>query len=186
MQSLKVFGNTVGVRLGSLGQTSPASSIESSQVIGNTTYGVDFDYTNLVVTNSTIDGNGSHGVHEVEAVGLFTNNDVSQNGGDGIYASDIVTSQGGGLFGNTLNGNGRNGYEYNQSYGDAYPHLENNRADRNAQLGLFLFGDGGAWANLDGGGNSAKGNGDTRQCAVQDLINTIPPEALVCNRNPSR
>ena len=183
LQSLKIVGNNLGVLLDRLGTDAPASSIDSSQIAGNATTGVAFDRTNLTMTNSSVRGNGSHGVSELEAVALFVNNDISQNGGDGIFASDVLTFAGG-LFGNTLSGNGRNGYEYSQTRGDAYPHLENNRADRNARLGLFLSGNGGSLSNLDGGGNAAKSNGDVRQCVVQDAVNPVPPNALVCTKSP--
>jgi hypothetical protein len=183
LKTLLVLGNTVGVLLDRLGNDAAASTIDTSAILGNTTFGVAFDRTNLALTNSIVRGNGSHGVNELEAVGLFRNNDISQNGGDGIFASDVLTSTGG-LFGNNLSGNGGNGYEYRQSHGDAYPRLANNRADRNTQLGFFLSGNGGSLSNLDGGGNSARRNGDARQCVVQDATQAIAANALVCRTGP--
>jgi hypothetical protein len=184
LQSLKVVGNGTGVGLffaGSLFTTD--SSIESSHIDGNSKYGIEVGRAGIVVANSSVRKNGSDGVLQIEATALYSNNDISQNGGNGIYASDPYTFTGG-LFGNTLNDNGGSGYRFEERYLDAYPHLENNRANRNAQLGFGLFGNTGSTANLDGGGNSAKGNGDARQCVVQDQTNPIPPNTLACNKNP--
>ena len=188
LQSLKVIGNDTGVSTDKLSPSLPAlggpvSSIESSTIKRNTRWGLLVHHVQLTVTDSSISRNGLDGVYQNEAAVLYERNNISNNGGDGIdtWSPNIYVTTN--LVGNTLNGNGGSGYDYFQLYGDPFPRLENNRADRNGHFGFYLFGDtGGSWANLDGGGNSAKRNGDPRQCLVQNVYNAIPPDALVCSR----
>lgn len=183
LKSLHVVENTLGVSMSGYSMSaSGVSSIESSWIDRNTRYGLAFDRVRLLVTDSSIRQNGADGVRHFEAIAVYERNTISSNGGDGLHTwSPFGIS----LIDNELNGNTGSGFNFSSAYRDAYPYLEGNRADRNGQLGFWVVDAGGSREHFDGGGNSAKLNGDTRQCVVQEPIGVIVEGALGCARNPS-
>jgi hypothetical protein len=185
LQSLRVVKNAgPGVSVfGYSGFAPIESTIESSKIEDNAGDGIVFGfYGGFKVADSSIRGNGGFGVNQAESGAVYEGNDISKNGRDGVNAFDPYSTT---LVGNTLNANGGSGFDYFESYPGPFPHLQNNRADLNAQRGFQLMSISTyvSWEDLDGGGNTAKLNGDSRQCLVEAPSASIPPDVLVCTKN---
>ena len=189
LRRLKAVENGAGVAAFSSNPFATApSTIEASEIGRNTGSGMFFDGIYLIVTDSAFRRNGLVGIDQGEAAAVYERNNISNNGGNGIQT---LTPYSMSLIGNTLNGNGGSGLDWvqNRADSDAFPHLANNTANRNAQLGLSIF-NGSAlpvtWDDLDGGGNIAANNGDPRQCVVEARFTVIPRDALVCKKTFTR
>jgi parallel beta-helix repeat protein len=178
---LETLNNVLGILLDS---GSNNNSVERNQVHDNYRVGgilVDGTTGNLLSRN-TVYNNGSSGIGGV-SIGAFNStnteislNDVFDNVHSGIWLFNTNTSlvqgntsntsefdgietsmgsTGNVVVGNVTNSNGWNGIDV----GDPGNTITGNQADTNFNLGIFA-----AAGNVDGGGNTAVGNGDPLEC----------------------
>jgi hypothetical protein len=179
-----VVGFRIGINVGGTGQSSTVSTLRNLRVVHNSQTGVFAVFGPTLISGNAIAENG---------VGITTNssqrleivhNTISRNQGDGIFAgrsnsSGLVVSsnrisdnggfgisvadQGAVIDSNVVIGNGRTGISATETVPEAYPTeyaISNNRADRNGELGIFVT----HGLLADAGGNTAKHNGDPREC----------------------
>lgn len=131
--------------------------VTSSFAGGNTTVGVQVVGDNDQITNSWVRSNGS-GIVVLGAAATLSGNRALSNTEEGIYVANeqpgtVVTS-------NVANANGINGIFDASVSGSA---LSKNVADFNTGAGIDAN-----YQSIDGGGNTAKGNGKPHQC--EDVV----------------
>ena len=154
---------------------SPNLVLRDSSVVGNGGVGVVlYAYSPLSeLTRNRIAHNSGNGIELEYSSGasIINANQIIANGGDGIYTFDASST----TTHNFVYGNGGTGINFYENegltYGSSY-FLASNQADHNGALGISAcIRD----ANIptehfclpgmrDGGGNTASGNGDPRQC----------------------
>jgi parallel beta-helix repeat protein len=121
-----------------------------------------------VITGNSISHNERGGITACfDSGGVIADNRIKHNGGDGVSLQDSFSD----IIGNVLSDNGRNGLLITESIAGAGPQytVKDNVADRNGELGIslqFSAPPGFAVLLADGSGNSAKRNGDDRQCVI--------------------
>ena len=168
LRGLTISGNQSGI-YDTGGQDGTMSVITESQIVANDGDGIlaaaggaaQFSQFLAKITDNTIDHNGGNGIN----VTLFSNfatisgNSTSWNGGDGIRLSNADAT----VSGNTASDNGKDGIEirlYQPAGASDQYTLTGNLADTNASLGI----DNESGLAVDGGGNSASGNGNPLEC----------------------
>lgn len=121
--------------------------------IGGVSIGA-FNSTNIEISLNNVFDNVHSGIKLLNTnTSLVKGNTSNTNGFDGIETSGGST--GNVLLDNEASGNGWNGIDV----GDAGNTITGNQADQNFNLGIFA-----APGNVDGGGNTAQGNGNPAQC----------------------
>jgi hypothetical protein len=124
-----------------------------------------FTVDNEIVGNRILD-NGE-GVHSYRGGGLFQSNLVMQNEGNGAYLDSGQVF----AFENTFSRNGGDGLQiFEEACGFLNSHrVGSNVADGNERLGINVVAQPcpAPFDLLDAGGNSAKHNGDPRECTIE-------------------
>jgi hypothetical protein len=108
--------------------------------------------------------NGGDGIRTGYAFddAVYDDNVFAHNGGNGLYVEDSTSS----IVNNRFRDNGADGLFVVEDVPGFYVHyrIRGNVADRNAQLGIRVLPSYDGELPQDVGGNSAKRNGDPRQC----------------------
>jgi parallel beta-helix repeat protein len=121
-----------------------------------------------VITGNNISHNERGGLSACfDSGGLIADNRFTHNGGNGLSLQDSYSD----IIGNVFSDNARNGLFLTESIGGAGPlyTVKDNVADGNGELGIslvFAAPPGFVVQLADGSGNSAKRNGDDRQCLI--------------------
>ena len=124
-----------------------------SSGIGGVSIGA-WNSTNIEISLNNVYDNVHSGIWLLNTnTSLVTGNMSNTSGFDGIETS--MGSTGNVVLDNVANGNGWNGIDV----GDPGNTITGNQADTNFNLGIFA-----AAGNVDGGGNTAAGNGDSLEC----------------------
>jgi len=117
----------------------------------------------FVAANKVVGNGGSGLVAPTGADGVrYENNRFSDNGEYGLRISDATSK----VIGNVANGNGASGifvYEGFQGFSDSYL-IADNSADRNGNFGIEVSKNIYGESPTDGGGNTAKHNGNPLEC----------------------
>ena len=116
--------------------------------------GIDARGAGAAVLANTIRHSNDDGIDVNGSATTIDGNNVASSGQDGID----VDSQGSTVQNNVSNGNGDDGIGIGRNARNVV--LRNNITNINADLGIQPI----AGTAIDGGGNRAAGNGDTRQC----------------------
>lgn len=137
--------------------------IEGNELVQNTGSGISLFFCSADLVGNDTSHNGRSGIHRIRSNGLVERNVANDNGADGINNDDSH-----GLFqGNVTNRNLGNGLlmvDQVPQHGPFFT-VTNHEANRNGALGISAFTVGGVLEGvIDGGGNRAKHNGDSRQC----------------------
>jgi hypothetical protein len=168
-----VTGNVSGARLHDV-------TIESSRIERNDEVGVTVQFAGVLMSDTRVRRNGSHGIVALEAFpSRYEENDISGNGGHGLFLDDSTST----MIDNRFDRNGLDGLRVSDRFVElALYFSQANQANHNGGLG-FAITAGAPTKGSDGGENVAKGNGDSRQCVVEDPLGHVLPDALVCDRN---
>ena len=145
-------------------------TLRNLSISGNSSVGITIGSSANVVSDSWIAGNGGDGVHIYEFADstAFQNNVIVGNAGNGVFGSNAITQ----LTGNVVNNNGLNGISMFEEFGDSFASIylfARNVSYANNGLGISacnsVFGVGSCELGMvDGGGNAAWDNADSRQC----------------------
>ena len=168
---MKIAANGTGVAAFGNGQSRPTRLTLTDSHVHHNGSGVSlctFLSRQNVIIGNDISHNELGGLSACfDSGGLIADNRFKHNGGDGASLQDSFSE----IVSNVFSDNGRNGLLVTESIGGAGPQytIKDNVADRNGELGIslrFSAPPGFVVQLADGSGNSAKQNGDDRQCVI--------------------
>jgi hypothetical protein len=158
VRHLNIRDNTVGIELffGNDGWSIIDNTVAGNGV-GILLKGSNGDYN---IERNRIINNGTGAANGFNDYGLFKDNVVAHNAGTGLALGNNAR-----IVGNIASGNGGDGIRLQEVTPLLYPgfFVADNVADFNGGLGINAPADNGYFVT-DGGGNSAKHNGDPREC----------------------
>ena len=178
LKHLRIVRNGAGVYVEPILRAYGAVSIEDSVIAENAgaaTSLTPIGSRDFTLVRSRVTGNGGRYAVYMRLGGLaiFEDNVISGNAGDGVFTRDVVAR----FVGNTVSRNGGNGIDVFDSSATPYPYFfANNTANRNGKLGISFNLEIIDPSYADGGGNTARGNGDPRQCVG---ISCTPKRAFI-------
>jgi len=139
-------------------------TVTDSRITDNSSNGLYFEHSaSATVIGNRIARNGRDGIGFLDTGGgLLQDNDIVANGRDGVHSNISVVR----LIGNRASRNIGNGIYVFEDYSPNYPYwFADNAANHNGELGIaFLLDPFPPNPAADGGGNTAKANGDAREC----------------------
>jgi hypothetical protein len=168
---MKITANGAGVSVSGAGQSRPTRLTLTDSHVHHNGSGVSlctFLSRQNVIIGNDISHNERGGLGACfDSGGLIADNRFRHNGGDGVSLSDSFSD----IVGNVFSDNGGDGLHVMETIGTAGPQytVKDNVADGNGELGInlqFSAPPGFVVQLADGSGNSAKRNGDDRQCVI--------------------
>jgi Periplasmic copper-binding protein (NosD) len=155
-------GNEWGVRLDDASQQ--AATITRSQITGNAAGIAAGSARNFSIVRNRITDNTRDGVVASSSNdgALYRDNRILRNGGYGLFVSDSTSR----IVGNRASWNGADGIYVAEALAGYYAgyFLADNTANHNARLGIRVVPNLSGERPVDGGGNTARHNGDPLQC----------------------
>jgi parallel beta-helix repeat protein len=159
---MDLHGNEWGVRLDD--GSAHGATLARNRITGNGAGIAVGAARNFSIVRNRITDNARDGVRADSSNdgAVYRDNQIVRNGGYGLFVNDSSSR----IVGNRASWNGADGIYVAETFAGFYEHyfLAGNTADHNAGLGIRVVPSPSGELPVDGGGNSAKHNGDPRQC----------------------